>query len=145
MRIDVKITGAKAAIKNIKDKGEEMDVAVRDAIAKSIYDIAEEATNRVKVQTGRLKNSITPEVRESKKETIGEVSARTDYAAYVEFGTGTLVNVPKGLEDYAMQFKGKGVKQVNLPARPFLFPAFYKAVAELPTEIEKQLKAIGNK
>lgn len=49
-----------------------------------------------------------------------------EYGPYVEFGTGTMVDVPAGLESYAMQFKGKGVKKVNLPARPYLFPAFFK-------------------
>jgi len=49
-----------------------------------------------------------------------------EYGPYVEFGTGTMVDVPEGLESYAMQFKGKGLRKVNLPARPFLFPAFFR-------------------
>lgn len=66
------------------------------------------------------------------------IKVNANYAAYVEFGTGALVDVPQGLEDYAIQFKGKGVRQVNLPARPFLFPA-----TKIETkDLEKRLKTI---
>lgn len=52
------------------------------------------------------------------------VTVAVHYAPYVEFGTGALVDVPAGLESYAIQFKGRGIKQVNMPAHPYLFPAF---------------------
>ena len=68
-----------------------------------------------------------------------EVVATAEYAPYVEFGTGGLVDVPEGLEEYAMTFKGAGVKKVNLPARPFLFPAF---AVEKPLLIERIIKII---
>ena len=55
----------------------------------------------------------------------------------MEFGTGALVNVPAGLEDYAIQFKGKGIKQVNLPARPFLFNSFFEEKQSLLDNIKK--------
>jgi hypothetical protein len=57
-----------------------------------------------------------------------EAEGRSDaeYSAYVEFGTGGLVDVPTGLEGYAMQFKGKGIRQINLAPRPFFFPAAFK-------------------
>ncbi|MBO0947524.1 HK97 gp10 family phage protein [Fibrella forsythiae] len=44
--------------------------------------------------------------------------------AYVEFGTGGLVEIPAGYEALAAQYRGKGIKEVNLPARPFLIPAY---------------------
>lgn len=53
-----------------------------------------------------------------------EIVSNAKYSAYVEFGTGGLVSIPKGLEQYASQFKGKGVRKVNLPARPFFFNNF---------------------
>jgi HK97 gp10 family phage protein len=72
--------------------------------------------------TGQLKTMIQFDVNSKGATILVPVS----YAPYVEFGTGTKVNVPKGLENYASQFKGKGIKQVNLPARPFFFPAVEK-------------------
>ena len=55
-----------------------------------------------------------------------KIFAREKYSAYVEFGTGGMVKVPSELKELAIQFKGKGVKEVNLPARPYLYPAFVK-------------------
>ena len=69
----------------------------------------------------RLRGSI--ETLYGKSRLTAQVGTRVHYAPYVEFGTGGLVQVPKGLESYAMQFKGKGIRQINMRARPFLFPA----------------------
>tara|TARA_R110000764_G_scaffold62855_2_gene133219 strand:+ start:202 stop:633 length:432 start_codon:yes stop_codon:yes gene_type:complete len=55
-----------------------------------------------------------------------KIFAREKYSAYVEFGTGGMVKLPSELKELAIQFKGKGVKEVNLPARPYLYPAFVK-------------------
>lgn len=61
------------------------------------------------------------------------------YAPYVEFGTGGLVDVPKELKEYAWQFKGAGIRQVNLPARPFWWPSFLKHKKELDEKISSHL------
>lgn len=80
--------------------------------------------------------------RPSGKIQFDVVSAR-DYSAYVEFGTGALVRVPSKLQDYAMQFKGAGVRDVNLPARPFFFPAFESERVELIKNIKNVLKDLA--
>ena len=71
---------------------------------------------------GNLRQSIRSE---TKGKTV-EVIAGAHYAPYVEFGTGGMVNLDDMLQlgipaSYAAQFKGKGIKEVNLPARPFFF------------------------
>lgn len=86
----------------------------------------------------RLRNDIGAKFDKGQINT--RVGTAIDYAPYVEFGTGTLVDIPDGLEDYAMQFKGKGLRQVNLPARPFLFPAFFKEQKELLKRIKRIFK-----
>ena len=47
------------------------------------------------------------------------VYAGKHYAPYVEFGTGKYVRVYPGYESYAWQFKGRGIREVNLRARPY--------------------------
>jgi phage gpG-like protein len=89
------------------------------------------------VDTGRLKNAIT---QKKISKLNYEIVAQTNYAAYVEFGTGGLVDIPQGLEAYAAQFKGKGIRKVNLPARPYLFPSFIEARAKLIEELKRVLK-----
>lgn len=67
----------------------------------------------------------------------GETGFTVKYSPYVEFGTGGLVDVPQGLEDYATQFKGEGLKQVNLPARPYLFNSAFEETKELTERLKK--------
>lgn len=55
-----------------------------------------------------------------------EVGFTVPYAPYLEFGTGGYVNIPEGFEEFASQFKGKGLRQVNITPRPFLIPNWIK-------------------
>jgi HK97 gp10 family phage protein len=55
-----------------------------------------------------------------------EVVATMPYAAYVEFGTGGAVNIPAGVEDYAIQFKKPNRLNISMKANPYLFPAFFE-------------------
>jgi len=53
-----------------------------------------------------------------------DVSASKIYAAYIEFGTGNMVSIPKGWEAFAAKFKGSGMRPHNMKARPYLVKAF---------------------
>ena len=55
------------------------------------------------------------------KELVGQ-----KYAPYMEFGTGGLVDVPSGLEDYAIQFKGQGIKTRSIYRQPFFISSMEK-------------------
>lgn len=68
----------------------------------------------------------------------GEVGFRQKYAAYVEFGTGSKVDIPEGLKKYAMDFyvSGKG----RLPAKPYLFPAFFDETRKFVERLKQRFK-----
>lgn len=83
-----------------------------------------EAKQRVPVDTGKLRQSITYEP--IKGGSGAGLSANVAHWAYVEFGTGGLVEVPAGFEDIAGAYKGKGERTINRAAQPFLIPAFLK-------------------
>jgi len=104
-----------------------------DLLNETIQNIETEATTMAPVDLGILKASINGEVDGLN----GVVGSTVRYAPYIEFGTGGLVDVPAGLEDYAMKFKGAGIKQVNLFPRPFLIPAFKKHTTLMLAELEK--------
>jgi hypothetical protein len=70
--------------------------------------------------------------------------ANAPYAPFLEFGTGGKVDVPSGWQDLAIKFKGKGIKKINLPARPHLIPAFYKAKDYLKKKIVEDVKRTQN-
>ena len=80
------------------------------------------AKTLVPVDDGFLRNSITFD----KFPLSVEIVVASNYAAYVEFGTGVFAaayvpTLPPELQEYAKRFfiNGKG----RIPAKPFLFPA----------------------
>lgn len=68
---------------------------------------------------------------------IGAGGVGVNYAPYVEFGTGTKVKVNADTRDYAIQFKGRGIREVNLIARPYFFPAVRISVAHMKQKLNK--------
>lgn len=68
--------------------------------------------------------------------------ANAKYAPFLEFGTGDLVSIPTGWAEVAIQFKGKGIKKINLPARPHIIPAFQKAKVYLMRQLRKDIRRL---
>lgn len=103
--------------------------------------MATSAKNMVAVDTGRLRNSIS-----LKKDQFLSyyLVAQTNYAAYVEFGTGNGFIPPENKEWSALasKYKGRGIKQVNLPARPYMRPSI---LAYYPKFKEEAIKIIRSK
>lgn len=104
-----------------------------DLLNETVQNIETEAISLAPVDLGILRNSINGEV-DGMNAVIGST---VRYSPYIEFGTGGLVDVPEGLEDYAMKFKGAGIKQVNIFPRPFLIPAFKKHTTKMLEELKK--------
>jgi hypothetical protein len=133
-------------LKYLKGLEGEILSIVKGEIEDSLLKIESEATKKVAVDTGALKNSIqTRPIKQSKTKVEGGVFVGAEYAPYVEFGTGTEVEVPSELSQFAKQFKGKGIKDVNLPARPFFYPEVFKQRNELPKNIDKSLEIFCKK
>ena len=102
-----------------------MAVAVTNSTADSIVG---DAKQRAPVDLGQLRQSIgntTASVGNNRS----LIFANAPYAAYVEFGTGGAVSIPKGFDQLAIKFKGKGIKQINLRPQPYLIPAYLIGVA----------------
>lgn len=137
----VKLKGNKALLNKLKAVGQVGKDLIEEEVFSSLHEIRNEAVSRVPVDTGILKNSIVVQ----NEKLSGKVIVNAKYAPYVEFGTGTRVDVPEGLNDYAIKFKGKGIKEVNLPAQPFLFPAWFRETKELMINLEKGLSKIVKK
>jgi len=98
----------------------------------------------VKKDTGNLMQSIFFERVGTNRVSI---FAKAPYAPYVEFGTGRKVDLSHlkalGFNDsYAAQFKGKGVKEVVLPARPFFFTNIKKELNKLEIRLDNKIKQL---
>lgn len=102
----------------------------------SLLRIQSGAKRGAAVDTGRLRASINHQ----QDGTDGEVFTKVHYAPYIEFGTGNMASVPDELKEQAEQFRGRGARQVNLPARPFMYPAFVK---ERPVYIRNIKNILG--
>ena len=118
---------------------------VSNELGKTGLEIVRLAKRAAPVDKGTLKQSINSQ-RSGK--TINVIAA-AHYAPYVEFGTGGRVNLDDMLRlgiptSYAAQFKGKGIRDVNLPARPFFFSSarvgFQNLFNRLNDEIKKAIK-----
>lgn len=99
----------------------EMEASVRDMVtmAQQKAPVDNDIVNSTK---GRLRSSISMKKLQPYEY---ELIAQTKYAAYHEFGTGANYVVPeyKEWQELAAQFKGRGIKQVNIIPRPFMRPA----------------------
>ena len=64
------------------------------------------------------------------------------YSPYHDFGTGTQVQVPAEVSAYASQFKGRGVKKVNIKPKPFFFSNFFLERPKLLANISNVIKRL---
>lgn len=141
--VDVKLN--KGDLKRLTRKLDKLkkisEQELSNEIGQTVFKGAERMKSNVVVDKGNLKQSIAAGASKNK----GFVKAKANYAPYVEFGTGRLVNL-EDLTDlglpasYAMQFKGKGIKEVNLPARPFFFSSMRIELKKLLDRLDNTIK-----
>lgn len=118
-------------INRLSEFGVQITEKVADEIEGTTLDIETEAKMNLaahmsssKYSFGGLMASIHSLT--DRKNLAGIAYTNKKYAPYIEFGTGGMVKVPAGFEEFALQFKGKGIREVNLPARPYMYPALFK-------------------
>jgi HK97 gp10 family phage protein len=141
-KISFKIEGLDALIKRLGKLSPEIAKEVAMEVNASALAIQSKARREVKVDNGILRNSIQLKEVNKGDKIIYTVGSALKYAPYVEFGTGGTVNVPAGYEDFAMQFKGKGIRKINLKPRPYLIPAFESEIPILRKNIQNVIKNV---
>lgn len=131
------ISGLEETLSKLSTQGLVIQQMLKAELQNTGLETLNEAKTKVPVDTGNLRQQSN---YEATREGFGfKVSFSASYAPYVEFGTGGSVLVPNGWEEVAIQFKGKGIRTINLPARPFLIPAFEKNVKLMEQRIQSQL------
>jgi hypothetical protein len=128
----------------LKGQSDELRQECKVVIADITHEFVTNAKHKVNVYkkqsgkggpTGRLMSAIRPKF--SKDGLSAQIVADTDYAAYQEFGTGDLVEIEPGFEDVAIEFKGKGIRKVNVPPKSYFFSNFERANKRLFNELHK--------
>lgn len=136
-----KIRGVAQLLKKLDKFGEDgrrYAVAVTNQTAQNI---ANKARVRAPVDLGALRQSIgNTEATAQANRSLIYATAR--YAPYVNWGTGGLVNVEPIFTDLAIKFKGKGIRQINLIARPFLTGSYLEEALEYPKRLKAALKKL---
>ena len=97
-----------------------------NGVSNELGTIALQSARRAKRAAPKDKGGLQQGIRGEKQGKQAVVMSAAKYSPYVEFGTGRMVTLTDmqqiGIPDsYAAQFKGKGIREVNLPARPFFF------------------------
>ena len=135
-----KIKGLDKVLKELKQFGKEAEKEIDDVTDAVALEIVDDAKQLAPVDIGKLRQGIGKQKKEELNRTI---FAREKYSAYIEFGTGGLVNVPNELKELAIQFKGKGVKQINIKPQPYLYPALLNGRKVYLDELKQLLKELS--
>ena len=139
----MEIKGLNTVLANIRKYGKEAEKDIEGVTELVARNIEKNAKNYAPANFGKLGQSIQA-IKDTplnwKVEAGGVIAP---YAPFVEFGTGGLVDVPNGLKDQAIKFKGKGIKQVNLRPRPYLYPALLQGRTEYLDKLKKVLDKYG--
>lgn len=142
MKLNAKLKGTKALQSKFDRFGKEGYNRVAAVTKIAAQEIELDAKQTAPLDTGKLRQGI-------KSESITDLSYRIlaaeIYSAFIEFGTGGLVDVPIGWESLAIQFKGEGKRQVNLSPQPFLHPAFVKGSKQYKKDLKREFEKLTTK
>jgi len=121
------LKGLKDVLEDLQKFGEAMQKKVNDVTYANALELQENAKQNAPFDLGKLRQSIkTIKLKDSSYLILANATGLAPYAAYMEFGTGGNVSVPLELADIAIQFKGKGVKKIDLRPRPYMYPALVR-------------------
>ncbi len=135
-----------------------MDMDVNDTLApimaRQAKFIQGEAKDLCPVRDGQLRNSIRTTTRKSKYKVTALVHTNTEYAAYVEFGTGKVGEITPVANKYPGPLAYKQTKwRARIPdvgwryvagqsAQPFLYPALKNNESKVRDNVVTELKEV---
>ena len=123
---------------------------LRNGIAKACRVVERAAVENCPVDTGNLQQSITSETPGPNDDPVGIVGTNTDYAPYVEMGTGLFAVNGDGRTDVPWKYqddKGNWHTTSGQKPQPFLGPALRdnvdKVVGKIADGIREDLEGTG--
>ena len=145
-------------VDKLLQKLKKLDLDVNDTLAPIMARqsklIQGEAKDLCPVDLGQLRNSILTTTRKSKYKITALVHTNTEYAAYVEFGTGKVGESTPVADKYPGSLAYKQTKwKANIPdvgwryvagqpAQPFLYPALKNNEEKVIDNIANELKEV---
>lgn len=140
---NIRINGLDKSLDRLTKLAKHNESAVKQAIAETAINIERKAKENL-ASTG-FKDSVGGIAQSGyilyRADRMGaEVGFNKHYAPYIEYGTGTNVAVPSGFEDFAWQFKGDDLREVNIKPMPFFHPALNSELENLKQKLKDSLK-----
>jgi HK97 gp10 family phage protein len=139
----MQVKGINSVISDLRKFGKEAEKDIEAVTEQVARNIEKYAKQTAPANLGKLGQSIKAVKEKPLLWTIEAGGILAPYAPFIEFGTGGLVDVPTELKEVAIKFKGKGIKQINLRARPYLYPSLLKGRAEYLEKLKKVLNKYG--
>lgn len=140
--IKFSISGVREVAEEFKRFGEVGEKEFSNITQLNARDIEGNAKGLAPIDLGKLRQSIAALKIDSLN---WKVSVFSPYGPCIEFGTGKMVQVPQELAEMAIQFKGKGIREVNIPPQPYLYPAFVKGRNRYLKDLEQGLNMLTSK
>ena len=140
------VKGLKKELAQLKKFEKEAEADVHEITADNATQIAVDAIQKAPVDLGKLRQGIKAvELGRSDYKVMTNANNIAPYSAYMEFGTGKLVQIPKEMKEIASRFKGAGIKEINLQPQPYLYPAFVKGRKQYLKDLKDLLKDLTKK
>lgn len=132
-------------IKGLSELQKKIDKLPKDLVQEidgeletSVQRIASEAKKDARVDKGAMRQGIAY----AGSNLSYTIESTKHYSAYHDFGTGNQVQIPAEVSGYAAQFKGRGIRKVNIKPKPFFFSNFFKERPNLLKNISNILTRI---
>lgn len=138
--IKLSLVNLKGLEKQLKEKDKQLTKVLDAEIKAAVLNINNKQKSLAPVDFGVLRSSLKWSKESPLNYEIASVGAGSSYAPYVEFGTGGEVEVPKGLEDFAIRYKGKGIRKVNMRPQPFFFQPAFEEWNKFKRKLKEMLK-----
>lgn len=98
---------------------------IEKEVGKSVKVVQSQAKMLVPVDTGNLRNNINTSVKWEGNKCIGVISANTEYAVYVEYGTGIYSSLGTGRQTpWVYPYKDGFRWTQGQQPQPFMYPAW---------------------
>lgn len=140
------VKGLKETLTKLNNLGKDLSPEINAITEANAKEMEAKAKANAPIDTGKLRQSIAAYQDGDLTWTVGaNTTGLAPYAPYIEFGTGGFVEVPEELREIAIRFKGRGVRQVNLRPRPYLYPAFVSQRQQFVDDLEDLLDSESKK
>ncbi len=139
----MEVKGLNSVLSEIRKLKKEADKDIEAVTELTARNIEKYAKSSAPDDLGKLGQSIHAVKIDNTNWAVQAGNPLVPYAPFIEFGTGGLVEVPEELKEIAIKFIGKGIKKINLRARPYLYPSLLRGRTEYIEKLKKVLDKYG--